>query len=40
METTWFAAGIVPELWLATRTDIPLLVFAPAATAAYWLLYP
>lgn len=40
METTWFAGGIVPEVWLATRTVIPWYIFAPAVTVAYWLLYP
>jgi len=40
METTWFVGGIVPEVWIAARTVIPMWVFTPAATVAYWHLYP
>jgi len=40
METTWFVGGIVPEVWIASRTVIPMWIFTPAVTVAYWLLYP
>jgi len=40
METTWFVGGIVPEVWISTRTVIPMWIFSPSATVAYWLLYP
>jgi len=40
METSYFVGGIVPEVWIATRTPIPIWLYVPTITAAFWLLYP
>jgi len=40
METSWFVGGLVPEVWLATRTIIPWWIYIPAITVSYWLFYP